>query len=541
MEYILGIMQSTAVPSVGKLKAGVFCLQVLKPRSDSRFEWNERFTLHMYCSAMPCGNGTIRRWAKGKTETFHDSPPNLLPPELCQHSRITLHARVEGQVQPLVKKDPCAGNSCSQLVDTGLNSQQSTSGAPTQDFAASASPAMEGNYCLQQLNCVDPAVAASETQTTATCTVPDKEDVQQQCMQESATGAVDAQNPGGSEDTGILMHVEDVPGHVPPGCAVPGSGMGSTACCSDKIARWNVLGVQGAALMRFLAQPVYLTSITIGHKFSRPHATRALCCRLQDFDRFWRKHEISSSAAAPMHACLKDSDAPHQHDRTHAPAVVTESSDFGAVVVGQSSEGSGQAAQRQTIDTGRADSRKEDGRLLDGLNGAMSEQSEQPRFALNHPVILCTAVRFDQGVYRMDSAEQAVFQHLCLCWCYGGGAVEVLDGSTGTIAASVCSDVGTDDKVQFTSSAHEFDGSCEKNDVSAPMQSPQHSLIASVSRAALTELALQCESAGVSGGGNSLMKERKSMYSVYQEQKIVCEKYVQARWVLYDCFNKLVP
>ena len=52
-----------------------------------------------------------------------------------------------------------------------------------------------------------------------------------------------------------------------------------TMSCSDKVCRWNVLGLQGA-ILGLLIEPVYLESLTLGYLFDHGHLSRAICCRL---------------------------------------------------------------------------------------------------------------------------------------------------------------------------------------------------------------------------------------------------------------------
>ncbi|XP_013117971.2 double-stranded RNA-specific editase Adar-like [Stomoxys calcitrans] len=53
-----------------------------------------------------------------------------------------------------------------------------------------------------------------------------------------------------------------------------------TMSCSDKIARWNIVGIQGALLSRII-EPVYLHSIVLGSLLHPEHMYRAICGRIE--------------------------------------------------------------------------------------------------------------------------------------------------------------------------------------------------------------------------------------------------------------------
>ncbi|KAG7264013.1 hypothetical protein CRUP_029108 [Coryphaenoides rupestris] len=57
----------------------------------------------------------------------------------------------------------------------------------------------------------------------------------------------------------------------------------SPMSCSDKIARWNVVGVQGS-LMSYFSEPIYFSSIILGSLYHADHLSRAMYQRISEIE-----------------------------------------------------------------------------------------------------------------------------------------------------------------------------------------------------------------------------------------------------------------
>lgn len=191
---------------------------LLAPPSQHGGPWTLQpgVSLHLYSSSAPCGNASIRRWAKCDSVSPDAHCTGMQVPEaLHPKLQVLKHAHAEGMMALSVKREP-------RVARGG--------GVP----AGAAHPAAGAAEDTARGGAGQPADPAAPAQYCASGTAP------------------------------------------------VGSGDGCLLSCSDKICRWNALGLQGSLLAHFV-RPMFLRSICVGRRYSRRHLERALCCRIGAF------------------------------------------------------------------------------------------------------------------------------------------------------------------------------------------------------------------------------------------------------------------
>ena len=205
-----------------------------------KFALVDGVTIHMYTSSTPCGNSSLKKFAKMAKEKY-DASLGRDEWFMQPHSKnpAAAHSLHLGSFALLVKKDfsvqikDVNSEQCDNNVDDNNDNDNDDN-----DNSDTAAPRCKITKFMNGYDMMSH--------------IPRKQRMW----------------PANQNDD-----------WCPSGTSLPHLGKGSIHTCSDKICRWNCLGVQGSLLSSLLDTPIYITSMTVGRKFTRSIAQRALCCR----------------------------------------------------------------------------------------------------------------------------------------------------------------------------------------------------------------------------------------------------------------------
>ena len=365
-----------------------------------RFRWRRDISLHMYISSAPCGNATLKRWATSKKETFLEDfdewtwprAPNAsgrdvggesvslsqqnvscpvapIVPKGWNHDddKFTSFAAREGQVAALVKRDPDIAMLRKLLGTVHAASESGRGGDDVPRSLQSCETENETRAKIEQLQ--------KEFEASPLSSYP----------------RTDSRSDSGIAHADVLEAILSDRTVVPAGTSIPGAHEGCVLTCSDKLAIWNCIGLQGALLSRFI-NPVYLDTITVGRKFSQAHMRRAMCCRMQSFDILLR-HRYQRATNEGDDRPVGESFLPPQEDwlpRVRHPTLMCtnvklddgdvdrdEPATFDSVVGESWADGDGEQTEKVSASTGALVA--DDGGALP--EGAVSKISKRTFFA----------------------------------------------------------------------------------------------------------------------------------------------------------------
>ncbi|XP_006888887.1 PREDICTED: tRNA-specific adenosine deaminase 1 [Elephantulus edwardii] len=221
-----------------------------------------------FSSHTPCGDASIIPMLE-----FEDQPCCPVSSDWANNPSVEVTGNCEAPEKkrkcespdsPVPKKMKSEPETPAREVASGVTRQQES--VPTTPAVSSSDPAPEGLYAVSPSG----AKVVDVYRTGAKC-VPGE--------------AGDSGKPGAAYHQVGLLRIK--PGRGDRTCSMS---------CSDKLARWNVLGCQGALLTHFLEEPIYLSAVVIGKcPYSQEVMQRALierCRNVSDLPKGFRVQEL---------------------------------------------------------------------------------------------------------------------------------------------------------------------------------------------------------------------------------------------------------